>query len=167
MFLGRARELCPSLIVLPYDFQGYEEVSEQVVNILHQYANLYNGVVEQVSCDEAYMELNVPMSDKEDTIETMKTIADSIRDDIVSTTDCTATIGVGFNKFLAKLATNKVKPNGSHVGTDFRQLLMSLTLRDLPGIGRRWERKLSSEGLITVQDIWDLDERAEGELCRI
>ena len=38
------------------------------------------------------------MSDKEDVIETMKTIADSIRDDIASTTDCTATIGVGVNK---------------------------------------------------------------------
>ena len=54
MFLGRARELCPSLIVLPYDFEGYEEVSEQVTDILHLYANFYHGIVEQVSCDERY-----------------------------------------------------------------------------------------------------------------
>jgi nucleotidyltransferase/DNA polymerase involved in DNA repair len=88
-----------------------------------------------------------------DTIEIMKKIADSILKDIVSTTDCTATIGVGINKFLAKVATSKLKPNGSHIGADFRELLMSLKLRDLPGIGHRAELKLTSDGLICLQHV--------------
>jgi nucleotidyltransferase/DNA polymerase involved in DNA repair len=51
MFLGRAKQPCPSRIVLPYDFEGYDDVSEQVAAILQRYASQYDGEVEQVACD--------------------------------------------------------------------------------------------------------------------
>ena len=168
MYLGRARELCPSLIVLQYDFEGYEQVSEQVVDILYRYAAEYEGAVEQVSCDEAYMELQLVKGHVDEKVyEDVKEIAERIRQEIFSTTECTATIGIGANKLLAKLGTDKAKPDGCHVVEDFRDLLEPLNLRELHGIGRRSEHRLTSEGLLTVKDVWDLGDHAESELCRI
>lgn len=168
MFLGRARELCPSLVVLQYDFDGYEEVSEQVADILYRYAGEYGGAVEQVSCDEAYVEIHLPVSEDDKSIyEVAKDIGERIREDIFVLTECTATIGIGANKLLAKLGTDKAKPNGCHVVVDFGNLLHSLKLRDLHGIGSQSQRKLSNEGLGTVKDVWDLGEHAESVLCRV
>jgi DNA repair protein REV1 len=168
MYLGRAKELCPELVVLYYDFEGYEEVSEQVAEILQRQAFAFNGSVEQVSCDEAYVELFIPPDAVSGTsFELAGEIAEGIRQEIFSETQCTASVGVGANKLLAKLATDKVKPNGSFVVRDYRELLKSLRLRDLHGVGYRMDRRLSDEGLNCVSDVWDLGDRAEGTLCRI
>ena len=167
MFLGRARELCPDLVVLQYDFEGYNEVSEQVAEILYLHAESFDGNVEQVSCDEAYMELHLLSDNGKSVADIAKGIAEGIREQIFSVTNCTATIGVASNKLLAKLATDKAKPNGCHVVQNYRDLLEPLQLRDLHGIGRRLGRKLASEGLVSIRDIWDLGDRAEGKLCRI
>lgn len=165
MFLGRAKQLCPDLVVLQYDFEGYEEVSEQVLEILHRLAADHNGSVEAVSCDEAYMELL--LEDDGEHLEYASKLAEDTRAEIFETTQCTASIGVAANKFLAKLGTDRVKPNGSFVVKDYRMLLQGLKLRDLHGIGYRTEPKLVAEGLVSVQDVWDLGSEAEGTLSRI
>ena len=168
MFLGTARELCPDLVVLDYDFEGYEEVSEQVADILFRAADLHNGTVEQVSCDESYMELflsgdeNMASPD-----EKALAIAESIRKEVYEVTQCTATVGIASNKLLAKLAADQVKPNKSMVVDDHRSLLEPLKLRDLHGIGYRMEEKLAEENLVSVRDIWELGDHGESELIRI
>eukprot|EP00536_Pseudo-nitzschia_multiseries_P007977 jgi/Psemu1/66308/estExt_Genemark1.C_1930046 len=170
MFLGRAKELCPELIVLDYDFQGYEEVSQQVLEILDRVASSehHYGVVEMVSCDEAYMQLNFDSNHGVDSVyDNASRLAESIRTEIFNTTQCTASIGVGSNKFLAKLGTDKAKPNNSYCVRDHRELLKCLKLRDMHGVGWRTEHKLTEEGLVSVQDIWDLGSRGETELIRI
>lgn len=165
MYLGRAMQLCPDLVVLHYDFEGYEEVSEQVGEILHRYAHEFDGSVEQVSCDEAYLEIYIEESTEADGA--VNKLVDAIREEIFERTQCTATVGVAANKLLAKLGTDSVKPNGSIVVTDFKVLLTNLQLRDLHGIGYRLERKLTEENLVSVKDVWDLGDSAEGELTRI
>lgn len=196
MYLGRARQLCPDLIVLQYDFQGYEEVSDQVLAILYRIASDYHGCVEPVSCDEAYLELYLPtktIEKKSDNCDehndtnavlcnsqtktnaaTTSTaedlageIAERLRIEILKTTDCTATIGAASNKILAKLGTDRVKPNKSYVVRDYKTVLQTLRLRDLQGIGYRSEPKLLAEGLETVQDVWDLGSKGESVLGRI
>ena len=170
MFLGRAKELCPKLIVLMYDFEGYEEVSQQVLEILDRLASSesHPGVVETVSCDEAYVELNFDSSeDSKKLHDHAIEVAESIRNEIFDKTRCTASIGVGANKFLAKLGTDKAKPNKSYFVRDYRELLRELNLRDMHGVGWRTEKKLTEEGLISVQDVWDLGGRGETELVRI
>lgn len=165
--MGRARELCPDLVVLQYDFEGYEEVSEQVVDIMYQHAEELNGIVEQVSCDEAYMEIYV-LGDGNKTAESIVgELAETIRKEVFNATQCTATVGVAPNRMLAKLATDRVKPNKTFVVDNYRELIRCLNLRDLHGIGYRSDQKLLDEGLVTVQDVWDLGSQAEGELCRI
>jgi len=167
MFLGTAKELCPSLIILNYDFDGYKEVAEQVADILFRVAGEYQGSVEQVSCDEAYMELYIAEEDSRSAHQIAENVADAVRKEIFDETQCTASIGVADNKLLAKLGTDRVKPNGSFVVRDYREVLAPLQLRDLHGVGYRLEKKLAEAGLTKVQDIWDLGTSAEKDLITI
>jgi len=167
MFLGDAIRLCPDLVVLPYDFQGFEEVSGIVADALHGYAEEFNGCVEQVSCDESYVEINIIPEDDcpgNDVHDFVNSLAQRIRGDIVKKTECTASIGIGPNKLLAKLAADKVKPNACCVVKDWRGFLDDLNLRDIPGIGRKFQKKLQPHGLCKVNDIWDLEGNAENVL---
>ena len=171
MFLHQAQNLCPDLIVLPYDYDGYEEVSSFVSDILHEHAERFDGAVEQVSCDEAYIEVYLPREDAEneghDLSDFVKKLAELIRSDIYSATLCTASVGVAANKFLAKLATDKAKPDGSFVVQDCYNLLYGLKLRDLPGIGWKLDRKLQANNLETVRDVLSLRDDAERRLCSL
>lgn len=173
MFLHQARQLCPSLIVLPYNYDGYEEVSSLVSDVLHQHAEKFDGVVEQVSCDEAYIELCLSRDDvdkdesNKDLSDFVKNVAETIRGDIFAATECTASVGVGANKFLAKLATDKAKPDGSFVVKDCYELLYELKLRDLPGIGRKLDRKLQANRLESVRDVLALGDEAKEKLCSL
>ena len=168
MYLGQAKALCPDLIVLSYDFQGYEEVSTAMYNILDDYTAKFDGYVEQVSCDEAYMELLIACpKDQASENEVAADIAEAIRKRVFEATQCTASVGVAKNKFIAKLATDAVKPNGSYVTKDAKDLLRPLRLKQLHGIGYRLNQRLEESGLISVQDVWDMGTRGESELCRL
>ena len=100
MFLGDAIQMCPDLVVLPYDFDGFEEVSGIVSELLHGWAEQYNGCVETVSCDESYVEVNVAPDDcqGQEMHVFLNSLAELIRADIVKKTECTASIGIGPNK---------------------------------------------------------------------
>mmetsp|Transcript_34077 Transcript_34077/g.82417 ORF Transcript_34077/g.82417 Transcript_34077/m.82417 type:complete len:1316 (-) Transcript_34077:356-4303(-) len=170
MFLGDAIQLCPDLVVLPYDFEGFEEVSGIVADQLHEYAEQYNGCVETVSCDESYVQINLSPEDCAGAnciYDFVNSLAEHIRADIVKKTECTASIGIGPNKLLAKLAADRVKPNACCVVKDWRDFLDNRDLRDIPGVGRKSRNKLQAHGLGTVNDIWDLGEEAEHMLGEI
>jgi DNA repair protein REV1 len=167
MFLHRARELCPELIVLPYDYDGYEDASNKVGDVLYTYVDEYHGAIEQVSCDESYLEFYFEDTNNKETIERLRTIGDQIRKDILDETDCTASIGIGKNKLLAKLATNHVKDkggNGIFIVEDWKCFLKDINLRNLPGVGYKMNQKLQDNGLTQVCDIWDI---SEGDLSHI
>ncbi|KAL7542910.1 hypothetical protein ACHAXR_012758 [Thalassiosira sp. AJA248-18] len=169
MFLGDAIVLCENLVVLPYDFEGYEEVSGVVADQLHAFADQYDGCVEQVSCDESYVEINIVPTDcpSNDIYGFVNTLAEHIRADILKKTECTASVGIGPNKLLAKLAADRVKPNACCVVKDWREFLDERNLRDIPGIGRKFQKKLKPHGVCTVNDIWDLEDDAETVLGAI
>ena len=125
--------------------------------------------MEQVSCDESYLEIHLSSRDHDGQLveDFLSSLAEQIRQVIFDTTECTASIGVGCNKFLAKLAADKVKPDASKVVTDYQEILDGLSLRDLHGIGRKIERKLTAHGLHNVNDIWDLGDDAERILAEV
>jgi nucleotidyltransferase/DNA polymerase involved in DNA repair len=179
MFLHRARQLCPDLVVLPYDYEGYEDASNKVGEILRSVVDEYNGAIEQVSCDESYIEFYLQDGKVTDTDtdseplrpmlanDLARSIGDSIRRAIVDKTKCTASIGVGPNKLLAKLATDSAKDGGGDrvaVVVDWKTFLNGTHLREIPGIGYRMEEKLQSYNLTQVQDVWGV---SEGELIKI
>jgi DNA repair protein REV1 len=163
MFISRAKELCPGIIVVPYEFDKYELVSEKVYRILLKYTQ----AVQPVSCDEAFLDIT-GLGDPE-------TIAASIRNDIFKATQCTASAGIGPNILLARIATRKAKPNGvfnlltnccdrnaggggggtTAVATAAAVLpfLAELSVEDLPGVGWSTKRKLEELGITTIADI--------------
>lgn len=144
MFMAHAKELCPDLIVVPYHFDKYEEVSEQVYRILLK----YSSCVQPVSCDEAFMDIT-GLGDPEE-------IATLLRREIESTTGCTASAGIGSNMLLARLATKRAKPNGQWFFSSFQaavDYLHDLEVGDLPGVGWSTGKRLSESGISTISDL--------------
>mmetsp|Transcript_21374 Transcript_21374/g.43377 ORF Transcript_21374/g.43377 Transcript_21374/m.43377 type:complete len:348 (-) Transcript_21374:1180-2223(-) len=162
MFLGDVIQLCPDLVVLPYDFESFEEVSAVVAEVLHEYAGKYNGYVEVVSCDEAYVEIYVEPEDYtgNDIYGFLYSIAEEIRKDIFKHTECTASVGVGQNKLLAKLGAERVKPDACCVVKDWRHFFDGLSLRKIPDVGYKFLKKLEPH-------VWDLGDEAEKVLGEI
>ena len=68
---------------------------------------------------------------------------------------------------LAKLAAERIKPDASLVVKDWREFLSDRNLREIPGIGRKLEKKLLQHGLCTVNDIWELEDDAENVLGEV
>lgn len=87
-------------MVIPYEFDAYQEVSETIYRILLQHA----AIVQPMSCDEAYLDV----TGCTDPIQ----LAEQIRRKIRDATRCNASVGIGPNILLANMATKKAKPNG-------------------------------------------------------
>jgi DNA repair protein REV1 len=124
MFMSKAKELCPELVVMHYDFQQYESVSEQVplstslstfVTLCQIYRIFFTVadilqlptervIVQPVSVDEAYLEIISVGNRQIDGLAVAALIRQRIWDD----TRCPSSAGVGDNMLLARLATKKV-----------------------------------------------------------
>ncbi|DBA00259.1 TPA: hypothetical protein N0F65_007903 [Lagenidium giganteum] len=153
MFMHRARVLCPELQVLPYKFEEIQQVSFQIYDIFFS----HTPHVQAMSCDEAFLEFGAGTDGM--------AIAQQIRDSIFMQTKCTASVGISYNILLAKLATKQAKPNGMFkIGSpsDAEPFLLSLGVRDLPGVGRSKTAKLEEHG---IQDILQLRGLTRHELC--
>lgn len=98
MFLGHALRLCPQLIVRHYRFDLYESITTTLFTLLMDYSD----IIEPVSCDEVYMDI----SDVSDYMHTNnETLLMKIKQRIFKETGCVASIGMGSNKLLAKIAS--------------------------------------------------------------
>ncbi|KAI9918722.1 hypothetical protein PsorP6_011896 [Peronosclerospora sorghi] len=159
MYMQRAKELCPELIVLPYDFQAIERVSLQIYTIFFS----HTPYVQAVSCDEAFLEFGRGTDGLEQ--------AKVIRQEILKQTGCPASVGVSFNLLLAKLSSNKAKPNGMYQLQDVEQaqnFILSLQLEDLPGVGHKTLAKLEALGVNSVRElISNTKERLEQALGKV
>ena len=72
-----------------------------------------------------------------------------------------------FAQLMAKLAADRIKPNACCLVKEWKEFLDTVELRDLPGIGRKMQKKLQPRGLCTVNDVWELGDDAEHELAEI
>ena len=138
MRIARAKEMCPNLIVMPYEFERYSAVAIDVYRLLHELSPHVMGV----SVDEAYVDVTGLDGDPVQ-------IAEDIRGRIVTKTGCAASVGVGPNRLIARLATKKAKPDGAyHVpATSAASFLASLPIAELPGVGKGTLEKLRREGV--------------------
>jgi nucleotidyltransferase/DNA polymerase involved in DNA repair len=106
MFMRSAKELCPDLVVLGYDFKLYEQLAEIFYLICFSCGA---ARVEPVSVDECYVEFTVAQDAHFDA----KAKAEDIRARIYRETGgCTASVGIGHSMLVARLATKRAKPNG-------------------------------------------------------
>ncbi|TGN61667.1 DNA polymerase IV [Paracoccus liaowanqingii] len=147
-----AARLCPGLIFVRHRFDVYKEVSRQIRAIFHDYTPL----VEPLSLDEAYLDVTDHLEGR-----TATQIARDIRARIREVTGLTASAGVSYNKFLAKLASDQNKPDGLCVITPDRgpDFVLSLPVGKFHGIGPATAAKMQAMGIATGADLHaqDLD----------
>ena len=166
MWMKRALEMCPDLKILPYDFPAYEEASREFYEAILS----TSGVVQSVSIDEALVDVSqicieAGGSDgkamSEDSIYREQSKADEIaqqlRDDIKTRTDCNVSVGIGSNILLAKVALRKAKPAGQYQvkPEEVLEFIGGLGVRDLPGVAYSIGGKLEEAGIKCVKDIRD------------
>ncbi|KAI0460215.1 impB/mucB/samB family protein [Xylaria acuta] len=164
MWMKRAKELCPELKVLPYDFPAYEDASRLFYECILE----VGGVVQSVSIDEALIDatsiiLSAVGSDgsgiDEGSIwreqEKADQIATSLRDQIKTKTGCAVSVGIGGNILLAKVALRKAKPAGQYQvrPEEIQNFLGGLKVDDLPGVAYSTAGKLEEIGVKFVNDI--------------
>jgi DNA polymerase IV len=142
-----AQRRCPELIFTKPRFEVYRAVSQQIRAIFSRHTDL----IEPLSLDEAYLDVT---TDKLGIGSAVK-IAKAIRADIKAETGLTASAGVSYNKFIAKLASDQNKPDGLCVilpdqGADF---VAKLPVRRFHGVGPRTAEKMAGLGIETGADL--------------
>jgi len=142
-----AQRLCPALIFVKARFDIYREVSRQIRDIFYEYTEL----VEPLSLDEAYLDV----TENKRGLPSGTLIAEEIRTRIYDTTGLTASAGVSFNKFLAKVASDINKPNGIKVITPSEAIpfLEKLPVEDFHGVGKVTARKMHRMGIYQGADL--------------
>jgi len=151
---------CPNLVVMPYEFEKYSAVALEVYRILHDVTPHVMGV----SVDEAYIDVTALVtggrSSRDETSKadspgtpdetkkkrTPKELAEFVRTRVFNETGCVASVGIGPNRLIARLATMRAKPNGVFEvsGNEAEAYVASLPVRNLPGVGRSALEKLSA-----------------------
>jgi DNA polymerase-4 len=144
MPIREALRRCPHAICVSPRMSVYREVSHQVFAIFHE----YTPVVEGLSLDEAFLDVTASLALKGDAV----SIARSIKDNIRATTQLAASVGVAPNKLLAKIASELEKPDGLTVvnADNLRAILDPLSVRKLPGLGRKLGERVEDAGLATL-----------------
>jgi len=148
-----AKRLCPELIFVRHNFERYHEISSLVYNIFLEYTDL----VEPLSIDEAFLDVTC---DKKKT-GSGTIIAQNIRKEINEKTGLTASAGISFNKFLAKMASDIKKPDGLFVikPEDAQKFIDALPVERFYGIGKVTAVKMHKLGIHSGYDLrqWDME----------
>jgi len=144
---AQAVRLCPQGVFLPVDFRKYRAASERMMAILARQASR----IEQMSVDEAFLDLSERLSGFPETEKIARAIKREIREEL----KLTASVGVGPNKFLAKLASDQGKPDGLVVilPEEAEGFLAPLPVSRLWGVGPKTAKRLQEAGLKTIADV--------------
>lgn len=147
MPVGRAQRLAPHAIFIPPDHKRYSEVSEHIMEIFHSFTPL----VEPISLDEAFLDVTKAKRLLGDG----RAIATAIRAKVEAQEGITCSVGIASSKFIAKLASQRCKPNGILEIPDDRVLtfLHPLPVSALWGVGPKTNEALVRLGLHSVGDI--------------
>jgi DNA polymerase-4 len=142
-----AKRRCPDLIFVRPRFDAYRAVSQQIRAIFADYTPL----VEPLSLDEAYLDVTEDLKG----IGIATRIAEEIRARIKAETGLTASAGVSYNKFLAKLASDQNKPDGLCVITPAKgeAFVASLPVKRFHGIGPKTAEKMARMGIVSGADL--------------
>ena len=142
-----AMRKCTELIFVPPRFDVYREVSQQIQTIFADYTPL----IEPLSLDEAYLDV----TDNRRGLPSATTTATEIRSRVLEETGLTASAGISYNKFLAKLASDHRKPNGQFVITPAMgaAFVEALPVGKFHGVGSVTAAKMNGLGIFTGMDL--------------
>ena len=138
---------CPDLIFVPPRFEVYRDVSRQIHDVFARYTD----VIQPLSLDEAYLDVTANKRG----LETAWLTAKAIRADILAETGLTASAGISYNKFLAKLASDHRKPNGHFAVTPDMGAtwVETLPVSRFHGVGPVTAEKMKRLGIETGADL--------------
>ena len=144
----KALQKCPQLVLVPPDFETYRKYSRALMEILARYTPL----IQQVSIDEAYMDLTerIAPSDREGAL----ALAGQIRAHVREELGFTVNVGISVNKLLAKTASDFVKPDRTHTlyPEEVPAKMWPLSIGTLHGCGKSTAQKLQLIGINTIGD---------------
>jgi DNA polymerase IV len=134
---------CPHIIFVKPRFDVYKEVSSQIREIFAEYTDL----IEPLSLDEAYLDV----TENKKNMEFAMDIAEEIRQKIKERTQLTASAGISYNKFLAKIASDYNKPDGSYVVTPkmSEKFIEQLPIEKFFGVGKVTAKKMHLKGIFS------------------
>lgn len=148
---SQAWALCKHAIFVHSHFSLYREISEQIRNIFYKYTDQ----VESMSLDEAYLDVTQNHIEEPDATN----IAKLIKRDIYAKTRLTASAGVSYNKFLAKIGSDLNKPDGIAVITpeNAQEILFNLPIRKFHGIGKVTTARMQKMGINSGRELYQLE----------
>jgi DNA polymerase-4 len=150
-----AGRLCPKAVFVRPRMEVYRTESRLVMQLIAE----SGGVVEQTSIDEAYIDLTAlcPAEDQDAAIQKGLPFGRMMKERIRAERQLAATVGIGPNKLLAKIGSDKAKPDGLLMipDTGKAQFLRPLPVRVLYGVGKATESVLAEAGIQTVAELQD------------
>lgn len=140
------REGKPEAIFLDVNMAKYSKASQKIMEIVRKYST----VTEQASVDEAYIDLSYVK-----TYEKAIVICKAIKKEILEKEKLTASMGLGPNKLVAKIASDMQKPNGLTIVPEenVEAFLEPLSIRKIPGIGPKTESFFNEKNIFLVKDL--------------
>lgn len=156
----QALSLCPQAILTPGRYERYQEVSTCVMQIIQR----ETPYVEQVSIDEAFFDISPGRFSKESPLDICKRIQKNINN-----LGITCSIGLGINKTIAKIASEKEKPHGFCAvfpGTE-KEFLSPLSIDTMSGIGKQTAKKLKAMHIQTLGQLAHMDTNLASRLFGI
>lgn len=146
-----AMKKCPNLVIIPPRHDIYSKYSNAFMEIL----NKYSDRVEQVSIDEAFMD----MTGMEKLFGKPEEVAARIKNEIYDSLGFTVNVGISTCKILAKMASDFEKPNKVHTlyPEEIQSKMWPLPVRDLFSVGKASARKLNTMGIMTIGDLAGTD----------
>ncbi len=143
--IWEAKVKCPDLVTLPPHYALYEEISEKLQELYLGYTDF----VEPLGLDECWLDVTDSLQYLK---KSGKEIADEIREKIKREFNFTASVGVPFSKIFAKLGSDMKKPDATTVITsiDFKDMVYTLPLNSIVGIGRRLEKRFAKMNVNTI-----------------
>lgn len=147
MASATAKRLCRDLIIIPGNMEKYRQVSRQIYSIYQEYTEL----VETLSLDEAFLDVTNSTACKG----SASLIANNIRQRVRNDIGITISAGIAPNKFLAKIASERHKPDGQFVITPamVASFVRKLQIKELHGVGKVTARKMNLLGIDTCEDL--------------
>jgi len=151
MPISKAYRLCPDAVYLPVNMKLYKESSERIMQFIRIFADKF----QQVSVDEAYLDIADSIDDYESAI----LLAEKIKEEVARKHGITCSIGVAPNKVIAKIASDFNKPNGLTVvrPDEIERFLFPLPISNIPGIGKKTQPILKDMGLENVGQLATTD----------
>jgi len=144
MPIAQALQLCPEMIVIPSNYPLYHKLS----NKIHAFMRAHIPKVEQFSIDEFFGDLSGWKKDDE-----VYAFAKELQEKIKEHFNIPVSIGISKAKWIAKLATESAKPYGVYEVKDIDTYIENIPIKDFPGIGKGFQKRLAGHYIATLGDI--------------